>query len=332
MTGTSLQILFYGMVFIATVLLIEGAAGLVRGARREKRRINRRLNLIDSGLDRAEVLSLLRRDRRVGETIGGPVGAVVSRIERTLSQAGFSLPVSRFLLIMAASGLGLLVLALLLSYSLVGKLSAGGIFLSLLLAAATGLGLPLVVLGRLRDRRLKKLEQQFPLALDVFVRGLRAGHPISAALALLAEESPDPIGSEFGIVHDEMTYGLELRDALQNMAERCGLADMHMFTVSISVQNETGGNLAEILENLTRVIRDRAAMVLKVRALSSEGRMTAAMLTILPVFAFVVLFLVNPAFYLDVADDPAFFPAAFALLGLYGIGVFVIRRMIDLKV
>src|SRR3546814_4871302 len=102
---------------------------------------------------------------------------------------------------------------------------------------------------------------------------------------------------------DLVTYGLELRDALQNMADRCGLEDMHMFVVSLAVQSETGGNLAEILENLGKVIRERAAMVMKVHALSSEGRMTAAMLTGLPVFASSVLFLVTPAFYNAVHDD-----------------------------
>src|SRR3546814_6659696 len=93
------------------------------------------------------------------------------------------------------------------------------------------------------------------------------------------------------------------------MADRCGLEDMHMFVVSLAVQSETGGNLAEILENLSKVIRERASMVLKVRALSSEGRMTAAMLTGLHVLAFTALFMLNPEFYLDVADDPAFFPS-----------------------
>ena len=118
----------------------------------------------------------------------------------------------------------------------------------------------------------------------------------------------DPIGSQFGMVVDEVTYGAELRDALHAMAERWDMNDMRMFVVSLSVQSETGGNLAEILENLSKVIRDRHSMMLKVRALSSEGRMTAVMLTILPVFAFSFLFIMNPGFYLDVAGDPAFLP------------------------
>ena len=164
------------------------------------------------------------------------------------------------------------------------------------------------------------MQEQFPVALDVFVRGLRAGHPIAAALDLLTVEMPDPIGSQFGVAVDEVTYGAELRDALQEMAERWDLDDMRMFVVSLSVQNETGGNLAEILDNLSRVIRERQSMMMKVRALSSEGRMTALILTILPVFAFTMLFVFNPAFFLDVANDPYFVPGFVMLIMLYFIG------------
>jgi len=116
------------------------------------------------------------------------------------------------------------------------------------------------------------------------------------------------------------------------MADRWDLEDMRMFVVSLAVQSETGGNLAEILENLSQVIRERASMMLKVRALSSEGRMTAAMLTALPIIAFTLLFVGNPRFYLDVADDPAFLPGYVILLVMYLTGFFSIRRMIDLKV
>jgi tight adherence protein B len=108
--------------------------------------------------------------------------------------------------------------------------------------------------------------------------------------------------------------------------------DIRMFVVSLAIQSETGGNLAEILENLSRVIRERASMMMKVRALSSEGRMTAIMLTGLPVFAFTLLFLFNPSFYLDVANDRAFVPGFLILIGLYLVGFFTIRRMVDLKV
>jgi len=124
----------------------------------------------------------------------------------------------------------------------------------------------------------------------------------------------------------------ELRDALHSMAERWDLPDMRMFVVSLSVQNETGGNLAEILENLTKVIRERQSMFMKVRALSSEGRMTAVILTILPLFTFTLLFVLSPGFFLDVANDPWFVPGFIILLAMYLTGFLTIRKMVDLKV
>ena len=195
-----------------------------------------------------------------------------------------------------------------------------------------GLFIPLLALQIRANQMRKKILDQFPVALDVFVRGLRAGHPVAAALDLLTVEMPDPIGSQFGLVVDEVTYGADLRDALQSMAERWDSADMRMFVVSLSVQAETGGNLAEVLDNLAKVIRERQSLMLKVRALSSEGRMTAIILTALPVLAFTTLFTLNPPFYLDVADDRAFVPGFVSLILLYIVGFVAIRRMVDIKV
>ena len=149
---------------------------------------------------------------------------------------------------------------------------------------------------------------------------------------MLVEEMEDPVGTEFGIVSDEIAFGFALRDALQRMADRWGLPDIDMFVVSVSVQMETGGNLAEILENLGRVIRERASMFMQVRALSSEGRMTAVVLTALPILSFAGLFTLRPEFYLDVAGDPIFTLGFLGLLLRYGVGFFWIRRMVDLKV
>jgi tight adherence protein B len=195
-----------------------------------------------------------------------------------------------------------------------------------------GLFIPVMALQVRANRLRKKILDQFPVALDVFVRGLRAGHPVAAALDLLTVEMPDPIGSQFGMVVDEVTYGADLRDALQTMAERWDSADMRMFVVSLAVQAETGGNLAEVLDNLAKVIRERQSLMLKVRALSSEGRMTAVVLTALPILAFTMLFTLNPRFYLDVADDRAFVPGFVSLILLYIVGFVTIRRMVDIKV
>ena len=331
MTDLSLRLLFYITIFLAVVLATEAAFLYLRDVRGVHRRINQRLQMIDQGISRSEVMVRLRRDRSPLPNLG-PLMPLVHRLDRMLSQAGMTITTSRCLMLLGGVFAVVMLIELAMASLLSGSVTRGGVFLMILFAAAVGVFLPVVVLGRKRDKRLKKLEQQFPIALDVFVRGLRAGHPVASALDLLTKEMEDPIGSEFGLVVDEVTYGLDLRDALQNMADRLGLPDLQMFVVSVSIQNETGGNLAEILENLTKVIRERASLYMKVRALSSEGRMTGVMLTVLPVFAFCVVFVLTPSFYLSVADDPAFMPATVALLGLYFVGVFMIRRMIDLKV
>ena len=211
-------------------------------------------------------------------------------------------------------------------------LTSGVIQLILAFGAAAAIGVPLLVISFLAQRRRKRMQEQFPMALDIFVRSLRTGHPIAGALELLTQEMEDPIGSEFGLVTDEIAYGAELTDALNDMADRWDLDDIRMFVVSLSLQSETGGNLAEILDNLSSVIRERASLYLKVRALSSEGRMTGLMLTGLPIFTFVLVFLLNPGFYLDVAADPIFYIGFPLLLVWYVVGVIAIRKLVNIKV
>ena len=320
----------FGAVLLAVEVLMSWAAA----NRTSGRAINQRLKLIGQGRTRAETFDLLRRSNSSDITNALPslFTPIVHKIERLLVAAQIRVPLSRLLLFLIGAPL---VVLLVMVFGLVaadGGITVGRTMLLAVFAVAIGAILPIMVLQAKANRTRKKMQAQFPVALDVFVRGLRAGHPIASALDLLTVEMPDPIGSEFGIVVDEVTYGADLRDALQGMADRWDMEDMRMFVVSLAVQSETGGNLAEILENLSAVIRERASMMMKVRALSSEGRMTAVMLTVLPVFAFVLLFLVNPDFYLEVADDPAFVPGFAFLIFLYAVGFFTIRKMVDLKV
>ena len=317
-------------VFGAVLLVVDTSVRLIQASRRHSTAMNKRMDLIARGFSREKVMAHLRRD--VNTNLPGILGVIVTRLETGLLGAGLRISAGTVLIYLLIAALAVFTFACIIIYNMGIALTFARLLLVATFAAALGFGLPFVVFSRIADRRRKKLEQQFPVALDVFVRGLRAGHPISAALELLTHEMQDPIGSEFGLVVDEVTYGADLRDALANMADRCGLDDMQMFVVSISVQQETGGNLAEILENLSKVIRERAAMMLKVRALSSEGRMTAAVLTVLPVLAFTLLFLGNARFFLDVAGDPAFIPGFAILFVWYVIGYFWIQRMIDLKV
>jgi tight adherence protein B len=218
---------------------------------------------------------------------------------------------------------------------LLSVLTGGFVLLNALvsLVGAVGLALTgaLVALSMLRTRRLKKIEEQLPLALDIVTRAIRAGHPLIAAVQLAAEEMGDPIGSEFGLIVDETTYGLEFRAALVNLARRTGSSHAHYFAVSVGIQSETGGNLAEILGNLATVIRNRQTLHLRVAALASEGKMSALILSIIPLLLIAFLMLTQPAFYTDKFSDPIFWPGVAGVSVVYLIGRLIIHRMVNFK-
>ena len=333
MNDAWLKALILGCTFGAVLLLVEVIVGWMANSRSEGRAINLRLRMIGEGRDREQTMSLLRRrDSALPGGLPPLLQRFGQKFERMLVAAQVTVPTGRLMLMILLAPLVIFFAILLIMALFDVPVAIGRITMIATFAVVVGAFLPIMFLQFKANRTRKKMQDQFPVALDVFVRGLRAGHPIAAALDLLTVEMPDPIGSQFGVVVDEVTYGAELRDALQAMADRWDLEDMRMFVVSLSVQSETGGNLAEILDNLSTVIRERHSMYLKVRALSSEGRMTAIMLTVLPVFAFAMLFLLNPAFFLDVADDPAFMPGFLGLILMYVIGFITIRKMVDLKV
>ena len=178
---------------------------------------------------------------------------------------------------------------------------------------------------------MKALEEQMPLALDVINRAIRAGHPVVSAVQLAASEMGDPIGSEFGLVVDETTYGFAFKDALTNFAHRTGSPDAHFFAVSVGIQSETGGNLAEILAGLAAVIRGRATLGKRVKALSSEGRASALLLSALPAMLISALFMMHPTFYTSKFSDPIFWPAVAGVSLLYVLGWVMIRRIVNFK-
>jgi tight adherence protein B len=320
-------------IFASVFMISQLALNTVWARRSHAQAINKRLRMIGHGNAREEIMAELRKNvPREHPNLPPFVARRLQELQRTLMASSLPLTATHFgLLILGAFALVVaLMLVMIVAWGF--SINSGSILMALAFAFCLTIAIPLMALGFVGQRRRKKIEQQFPVALDIFVRALRAGHPIAGAIDLLTKEMEDPIGSEFGLVGDEVAYGAELTEALSSMAERWDLDDIRMFVVSLSVQNETGGNLAEILQNLSEVIRARASLYMKVRALSSEGRMTGWMLTILPVAAFVGLFLVNPQFYLSVAQDSMFIWGAIMLITMYAIGFVMIRKMINIKV
>lgn len=333
--GNSSILLIYGLMFLSGLLLFEGLLRLLAGRSRAEDQVNRRLQLIarkGAGATQREIMAELRRQRPRRHSLLGPLNNPYLALADLLGQSGSNISMRQLLLIMGALGVaGFLATGLIpRSADLPGLLLSP--WFSLFVALVSGVALPIKFLSVKKSRRLARFVEQLPEALDIIVRSLKAGHPISTSLGMVSHELPDPIGSEFGIAVDEMTYGLDLREALQNLAERVPTEELHYVVVCIEVQHETGGNLAEILERLSAVIRDRFRMRKKIRALSSEGRMSAVVLCVLPFLTGGAILLMNPKFYLNVVDDPLFWPgmglAALLMIG----GIFTMRRMVSFRI
>jgi tight adherence protein B len=309
--------LIYGAIFLATILLIEGIISMLADLKHGSRRnINRRLKLLNEGNTTESVLRTLRRDLRKGLLAG-------TELDRMIAQAGWTLSAGRFVMLLAS-----------MTVAIGAGLSVSGL-VSPVIGAAMGvlLGsvLPFLYLRMKKARRLKKFSEQLPDAIDIIVRSLRAGHPVAAAMSLAAKEMPDPIGSEFGITVDEMTYGLTLPDALAKMAERVDQGDLKFVVVAISIQHGSGGNLAEVLAGISAVIRARFRMKHKIRALSAEGRISAIILSVLPFLVSTAIFVLRGEYYLEHANDPRIYLAVGSGFALMIVGMIVMYRMVRFR-
>lgn len=282
-----------GAAGLSALLLVDGLSALYASHRARRDAVRRRLLMPGTGVEVHDNAQTLRRQVTNGRALRG-------RLERLVRHAGLTVPANR-----AALPLAVLVL---------------------------GIVPPLLVLNHMKRKRLRQMAEQFPDALDLMARSLQAGHPIGAAMALVAKEVPDPLGTEFGLAVDEMTYGLDLRDALVNLSERAPLKELQYVIVSITIQHETGGNLAEILLGLAGVIRARVRITKKVGALSAEARMSAKLLAAMPVLFGGLVFLARPEIFTEVADDPLFLPVLGTAAGLELIGILVMRRMVMVRV
>lgn len=244
-------------------------------------------------------------------------------LDRFILQAGLDWSVFRLLI--GSLLLGLLTLVVLWSVLLQPLLLglAGGV-----LAGA----MPWLYLARLRSQRLAKMEVQLPEALDLMGRALRSGHAFQSALKMVGDEMADPIAAEFKAVHDEVNFGVSLQQALTNLTERVPLTDLRYFVVSVMIQRESGGNLTEVLGNLSRLIRERLKLLAKVRVLSSEGRLSAWILALMPFVLAGLMNIFNPKFMSPLWTDPIGIDIVTYMLVLMAFGVLVLRSIVRIRV
>ena len=314
-----IRIAFYVFSAVAAIFLVEAVYLTVAAPLMRRRAINRRLLTQGQGKSGEETLAQLKLERG----IVGSKSELSGSLTRLLIQSGLHVTPKKLLLAMALAFVTLVVALSVFTILAPYYVVLIGVIVSILL--------PLLIVRFIRDRRIAKFATQLPDGLDIVVRSLRSGHPISVALSLVGREMQDPIGTEFGITIDEMTYGLDMPRALRNLADRVGLADLSLLVTAVSLQSTSGGNLTEVLGNLSRVLRQRFQLRRKVRSLSAEGRFSAYGLTLLPILIAAGIFVQNQGYYLDVWDEPPFLPGMIAL-GVWSlIGDLIMYKMINFK-
>ncbi|MDX8451508.1 type II secretion system F family protein [Mesorhizobium sp. VK9D] len=282
----------YAAAALTGIMIAEGCYLLYAGRSDKRAAINRRMKLAENKISQEQVLIQLRKERGID---GGGSIFSLDRFRALRTQSGMTTPLSRFLMITSGIALALALVAIWKGLPLL----FGLILLIVLLPV-----LPVMAMRFMRKRRHKRFGMQLPEALELITRGLKAGHPVPVAIAMVSREMADPIGTEFGVIADEVTYGSDLVSALNNLFDRVGHEDLPLFVTAVSIQNSSGGNLREILDGLSTTIRDRGKLRRKVRSISTEGRMSAYILTAVPVLLFTAIMVLMPQFYQDVWGVP----------------------------
>lgn len=310
--------IIYGMIFVAALLAADTLFRMLFSKRRANQDVRNRLeNLkLNEGADTAFAELLNRRGVRDTDQM-----SILAWINKMIAQSGLELSNARKFFYLA----GFFVFGFFLSFVFVRGfpiLQYG--FAAVFTAAAAFAGV-----WWARARRIKRFQQQLPPAIDIIVRSLNAGHPLVSALGLVAREMPDPIGSEFGILTDQMTFGSELEQAMLNMIDRVGAEELNLLAVTVSVQRGTGGNLSEILDNLSKMIRDRLTIRAKVRAISAEGRITARIMLAFPFLLYFIISSLVPDYFDPVWESGYGNVVVSICLFLMFVGWLILRKLVN---
>lgn len=317
------QPLIYALIFIGVLLMVEGLylAAFGKTLRREKR-INRRLSLLQEGRDTEEVLSILRQERE-GATKGRTFPVIGILIEQARHA---NIVITPFALV-----IGLLIL-MVMAFVMLTVFTSAALQIRIVVAVLIGYASLFLWLRNKAKKRIALFEEQLPDALDLMVRSLRVGHPINAAISIVAREMQDPLGTEFGLIADEATYGMNVNDALERMAGRVPVPDLRFLAIAVNIQTTSGGNLAEVLDGLSKVIRSRFKLFRKVKAITAEARWSGWFLSIFPIVALLLVQVVQPEYYDRVADHPLFVPGAILTFVLLVINIIFMRVLVNIKV
>jgi len=317
------QPVIYAVIFVGVLLMVEGLYLIAFGQtlKREKK-VNRRLALLQDGRDTEEVLSILRTEREAGKKatslpILGPLVEKARHANIMLTPRALAM---------------MLVSIIIICFVMLSLFTGAVLSLRILIGVVMGYGTLYMWLRNKAKKRIYLFEEQLPDSLVLMVRSLRVGHPINAAISIVAREMPDPIGTEFGLIADEATYGMAVTDAMDRMASRVPVPDLRFLAVALNIQSQTGGNLAEILDGLSKVIRARFKLFRKVKAITAEARWSGWFLSVFPVIALLGVQVVDPEYYDRVSDHYLFLPGAIVTFVLLVVNVIFMRILVNIKV
>ncbi|SIN80039.1 type II secretion system F family protein [Vannielia litorea] len=319
----SAEPLIYGLIFVAVLVMVEGLYLVVFGKSISlNSKVNRRLDMMEKGGNREEVLEQLRKEMK--QHMSTKSIPLYSILANKAQKANIAFSPGQLVLIM----LGLSVVA----FGALSVASSAGFGVRLIVSLAMGIGGVYTWVNNKAKKRLALIEEQLPDAVELMVRSLRVGHPFSSAVNIVAKEVPDPLGTEFGVIADEAAYGREMSESLKDLAERIDMQDLRFLAVAVTIQQQSGGNLAEILEGLSKVIRARFKLFRRVKAITAEAKWSGMFLSLFPILAIIMINVIKPDYYDDVKETAAFIPACIVVATFLVVNVIFMKIMVNIKV
>lgn len=319
----SAEPLIYIIIFIAVLALVQGAYLVIFGKSISMDgKVNRRLDMLDKGGSREQVLDQLRKEmtqHMKSQSI--PIYAILAN---KAQKANIAFTPSQIILVMAVVSFA--------AFMMLTVLTEVGFAVRAFVAVLMGVGGVYVWISRKANKRMAMLSEQLPEAVELMVRSLRVGHPFSNAVSIVAKEVADPLGTEMGMISDEAAYGRDMGETLKAMAERLDSQDLRFLAVAVTIQQTSGGNLAEILDGLAKVIRARFRLFRRVAAITAEAKWSGNLLSVFPVLALILITLVKPDYFDEVMESSLFVPACFVIGAFLVLNIIVMRALVNIKV
>ena len=319
----SAEPLIYILIFVAVLALVQGIYLVIFGKSISMDgKVNRRLEMLDKGGNREQVLEKLRKE--MTQHMKSQSIPIYSLLADKAQKANIAFSPTQLVIMMVVLSAA--------SFVMLTFLTAVSFPVRSLVAVLMGVGGIYVWVSRTANKRMSMLGEQLPEAVELMVRSLRVGHPFSSAIAIVASEVPDPLGTEMGMISDEAAYGRDMGESLKTMAERLDNQDLRFLAVAVTIQQTSGGNLAEILDGLAKVIRARFRLFRRVQAITAEAKWSGNLLSGFPILALIGINLVKPDYYDEVMKSPLFIPACLVVAAFLVLNIIVMRSLVDIKV